>query len=127
MAALLIANIFEAIFMKKASLIGFATLVGLPGLALSYPLDDTGFLKSAYCFHMAQAPRLEMDLSAEEKEEGLRFFFSELHSRNLEFPSDTEHDEIQKKYIQWVVPRFRNEPTSEVLKWYKESCLNIAE
>lgn len=109
--------------MKKSSLMGFAALVGLPGAALSYPLDDTEFLKSAYCFQMAQSPRLEMDISAEEKEEGVRYFFSELHSRDLEFPSQAEYDEIQKKFIQWVVPRFHNEPTGEAIKWYKENCL----
>tara|TARA_B100000929_G_C15188158_1_gene311213 strand:- start:19 stop:360 length:342 start_codon:yes stop_codon:yes gene_type:complete len=99
-------------------------LLAVPAIAQAYPLDDTGFLRPAYCFHMSKAPRLEVDLSNVEKEIGQQRFFEALLSRELEFPQGEDYEAIQRRFIAWVVPRFENESTDAALAWYKDSCLS---
>lgn len=92
--------------------------------AYSYPLNDTDFLKGAYCFHMGQAPLLSVDLSTKEKESGQNKFFKILYANNLDFPAGKEYDEIRNAFMSWVTPTFKNKPTSEALSWYKENCID---
>jgi hypothetical protein len=98
-------------------------LLMMPAIVRAYPLENTEFLKAAYCFHISSAPKLEVDLSNIEKEEGRHRFFEALLFRGLEFPQGENYEAIQNKFIAWVVPRFRNEPTDTALIWYRNNCL----
>jgi hypothetical protein len=110
--------------MNKISTCFIFIILITPAIAHAYPLGNTEFLKAAYCFHMSHAPRLEVDLSDTEKKEGQQRFFEALLSRNLEFPQGEDYEAIRRKFITWVAPRFRNEPTDSALIWYKGNCLS---
>ena len=105
----------------------FVLLIMMPAMVHAYPLENTEFLRAAYCFHMSNAPRLEVDLSDTEKEQGQRRFFMALISRDLEFPQNEDYEKIQNKFIAWVVPRFRDESTDAALNWYRDNCVSSSE
>lgn len=112
--------------MRIANAFFITMLLMVPAITQAYPLEDTQFLKAAYCFHMSKAPRLEVDLSEAEKEEGQKRFFEALRARNLKFPQGEDYEDILYKFMTWVVPRFRNEPTKAALAWYRKNCLSNA-
>lgn len=110
--------------MRIANAFFIAMLLIAPAITQAYPLEDTQFLKAAYCFHMSNAPRLEVDLSGAEKEEGQKRFFEALRARNLKFPQGEDYKDILYKFAAWVVPRFQNVPTKAALDWYRMNCLS---
>ena len=110
--------------MKKLNKLILLSCLLMPSMVYAYPLEDPEFLKASYCFHMAKAPRLEVDLSKKEKQAGQNYFFSELSKRDLKFPQENEYKEIKLKFMQWVVPRFKNEATSAAIEWYQDECLS---
>ncbi|WP_170214824.1 hypothetical protein [Halomonas halmophila] len=111
-------------YMNKLNKIILLLCLLVPPMVYAYPLEDTEFLKAAYCFHMAKAPRLEVDLTEKEKQTGRNYFFSELNERGLHFPQKNEYNEIKLKFMQWVVPRFKNQTTSAAIVWYQVECLS---
>ena len=89
-----------------------------------YPLESTEFLKSAYCWHMSLAPRLEIDLTDQEKRKGQDYFIITLVKMNLEFPQGNDYEKIKSKFATWAVNKFPGADQNEIIYWYKSTCLN---
>ena len=88
----------------------------------TYPMQDTDFLKSAYCFYLSESPRLSTDLSNSQKKAGEDKYFHYLIDHNLDLPRGEDAKAIKMTFIYWVMGNFGHSKNPEIVKWYISNC-----
>ncbi len=92
----------------------------------AYPMQDTDFLRSAYCYHLSLSPRMSVDLSNSDKKEGQEKFFEYLIDNNLDFPRDDKaYKDIQYKFAEWALGKFGKGvgDNKAIIDWYRANCV----
>ena len=101
----------------------FAVLaMALPAISrASDGTNDTEYLKTFYCYQLAESPRLAIDLSNDEKDGAENHFVKYLVDRGLNLPTGEVREDLQLKFSVWVMQRMKAED-EKILTWFRGNC-----
>jgi hypothetical protein len=83
--------------------------------------SDTEYLKTFYCYQLAESPRLAIDLSNDEKDGAENHFVKYLVDRGLNLPTGEVRKDLQLKFSVWVMQRMKADD-EKILTWFRENC-----